>query len=221
MNGLSEFGKMVFSSKLDLSIYKKLSKEGPYVRTKYYAIDKTGLSIGFIYAPNEKGIQDYINPPRDSYYGFCIDEHKCTYVYDLLVLNNSDDKSLENYVDLKELRSKYLPLPSKNNYFDGIVYYQTSNKLDSNLYGPTIYKSKERSFYLPFVELIKERLNIRGWTTLIITPKFEENFISFTAVHCFPTRKHDNADTYIGKISYDKFEIIEMTCTEETSEYNW
>lgn len=221
MKGLSEFGKMVFTSKLEISLYKKIAKEDPYIRTKYYAIDKSGLSIGFIYAPNEKGIQDYVNPPRDSYYGFCTEEHKCTYVYDCYVLNNSDEKGLRNFVELEELRANYLPLPSKSNYFDGIVYYQTSNKLDSNFYGPTIYKSKTRSFYLPFVELIKGHLNIHGWTTLIISPSFEKDFISFTAVHCFPTRKHDNSNTYIGKISYDKFDIIEMTCTERTSEYNW
>jgi len=221
MKGLSDFGKMIFTSKLDISIYKKLSKEDPYIRTRYYAIDSTGLSIGFIYAPNEKGVQDYVNPPRDKYFGFCPEEHKSTYLYDCFVLHNSEGKELKNFVDLEELRTNYLPLPSKNNYFDGIVYYQTSKELDSKFYGPTIYRSKKRSFYLPFVELIKQHLNKQGWTNLSITPNFETEFISFTAVHSFPTRKHDNSDTYVGKISYDKFDIIEMTCVESTSDYNW
>lgn len=221
MKGLSEFGKMVFRFKTNISIYKRITKEDPYIRTKYYAIDETGLSIGYIYGPNEKGIQDYINPPKDNYYGFCIEEHKCTYVYECFVLNNSDEKKLGIYVSLDELRANYLPLPSKSNYFDGIVYYQASNKFNSNSYGPTIYRSVKRSFYLPFVELIKEHLKIQGWTTLNILPSFDKDYINFKAVHCYPTRKHDNADTYVGKISYDKFHIIEMTFTGSTSEYNW
>ena len=221
MRGLSLFGEMVFSSKDELRIYKRITREDPYIRTRYYAIDNTGLCIGYIYAPNDKGIQDYVNPPKDSYYGFCLDEHKQTYLYDCVALPNSGTEEKFNVViSLEEFRSKFLPLPNISNYFSGIVYYDTGTDYNRNHYGPTIYRGTTRSFYLPLIELIRGTLNIKGWQ-LQISPSFEKENISFVAVDNYKTRKHDNSTTYKGTISYDKFEIIEHSCIDETSEYNW
>lgn len=220
MRGLSLFGEMVLSSKTELKLYKTVAKEHPYLRTRIYAIDETGLCIGYIYAPNDKGTQDYINPPRDSYYGFCVEEHRQTYYYDCVNLNTGNETDFTLTPKLEDFRSQFLPLPNISNYFAGIVYYETSSEYNKNHYGPTIFRSKKGSFYLPFIQLIRENINIKGWQ-LQISPSFNNDNISFITIDNYKTRKHDNSATYKGTISYDKFEIVEVACIDESSEYNW
>lgn len=99
-------------------------------------------------------------------------------------------------------------------------YYNTDNQYDEEKFGPTIYRSDTRSFYLPFIELIRKHLGLDGWTVRV-KPTYEKEHIAFEAGYYWNTRKYNNWKEWTGQISYDTFDIIDIKLTEENSEYNW
>ena len=220
MDGLSKFGSMIFSSEYNLKIFKRQIKEGPYNRIIYYAIDPTGLSHGYIYGPITESLEDCKSfvARRDRYYGFYM--QKCTYVYDCVLKMGATDYADSKPVDLDLLRQDFLPLQKGGNNNKITRYYNKDIKYDVKEFDSTIYRSDTRSFYLPFIELIRKHLELDGWTVRV-TPTFEKDHIAFKAGYYWNTRKHDNWNEWTGQISYDTFDIIDIKLTEEGSEYNW
>ena len=110
MEGLSKFGSMIFASEYNLKIFRQQIKEGPYKGIRYYAIDPTGLSHGYIFGPIAEDIEGYksYTSGQDHYYGFYL--KKCTYVYDCVLQMGATDFTDSRGVDLDLLRQDFLPL---------------------------------------------------------------------------------------------------------------
>lgn len=220
MEGLSRFGRMILSSEYPLKIYYQEVKDGPYDRLKYYAIDSTGLSFGFIYGPiavninNQKSFSD-----KDRYYG---STEKNAHIYDCVEKMGAKSYEESIVVDLNLLRKNYLPLQKGGNSAAHCPYYDPRSQRTAGYWGPVIYKTKTRSFYLPFNELLIHTLKPDlGARNIRVYPAFKEEYISFKCSHVWETRKHDHERIWEGKISYDTFEIIEIEEVSYTSEHNW
>lgn len=228
MEGLAKFGQMIqpsdfFISDNQIKIYKQTINIDFYNRLKFHAIDSTGLSHGFIYGPfHEKiGKIESFNRIQDLFYGYPPNE-KCLYEYDCVVKMDVTNHEESRPVNLDILRKNYLPLMKGGNDLANLIfrYYKVKNPYNVKTYGPTIYQSDSRSFYLPFEELIRNTLQLED-RTLRITPKFEKEFISFEAIYSWRTRKYNHLKTWSGKITYDKFDIIVIDLINEESEYDW
>lgn len=214
MEGLIQFGQMIFTNrKHQIKIYKEETN-----RNKYYAIDSTGLSYGYIYGPKHQ-ISNNNLETKDLFYGFYCME-KCVYKYDCIDDFNSKSYNERNIVNIEILRKEYLPLMKGGNTFESFRYFSTSNQKDCHEYGPTIYQSDNKSFYIPFIELIRKELDLNGWN-LNVTPKFEKEYINFIAKYTWSRRKYTYWKKWEGKITYETFEIVEIKLTEEDSFYDW
>jgi hypothetical protein len=232
MVGLSKFGEMIFATNptyKSLKIYREEIKDGPWNRKKYHAIDSTGLSYGYIYGPIKDEIFEYHtgNGIKDYYYGCWDDDEKCIYTYDCVAKMGAANFEESKPVNLDELRKNYLPLlhhVNKGFFHEEILpvnqhYFWTDNWLDNRKYGPIIYRNDKRSFYLPFVELLRKELKLDRWP-LDVKPKREKDCFSFQATYSWETRKYDHWKKWKGEITYDTFEIINSEFLGEESKYN-
>lgn len=214
MEGLAKFGNLLFSSNRKLKIYKEFIIDHHSKIAKFYAIDNTGLSHGFIFGPLNKMIDKCsFSQGTGMFYGFF--EEDCTFVYDCVVNMEATDSNDSKPVDLDLLQKKYLPLKREFNR-----YFYSKVKCDLNKFGPIIYQNETRSFYLPLIELVRKRLNLENWGVCIY-PEILEEYISFNVTYSWRNRKYFHWKTWAGKISYDTFEIIEISLLEEESEYDW
>ena len=215
MEGLSKFGQMLFNSEHDVL---KLYSYG----SKYYAIDSTGLSYGFIHKPSEIIPNSLGNYHPYPYYG-----ESSIYTYDCVVKTRAQSDKDGALIGLDFLRKNYLPLP-KGPLTDHRTqrYYFPDSSLTSDYYHyrryqyenlPVIYKTNERSFYIPFEELIRKELKLTGHK-LSISPVFERDYIHFQAVLSWRQGGGNfgyDKKTWHGKISYETFDIIQVTEIEE------
>ncbi|MBK7959122.1 MAG: hypothetical protein IPK03_14145 [Bacteroidetes bacterium] len=218
MNILSQFGVLICNYRYKIEIYKQIVEDYNRALTIYYAIDKTGLVIGHIFGPTSEKMLSKGTYSEAYYFGDNM--NKLTNTYDCVDIMNSNETNELASINLENFRETYLPLNPRDFLYAGNWnHYESSNEYDYDYYGPIIWRSNKRSFYLPFLELIRNKLNL-SIVNIKVKPKFEIDCISFTAIYYYKTRRSDNSKTWIGKINYDKFEIIEIFLINETSEYN-
>ncbi len=212
MRGLSVFGQMISGSERErLKLYKHL------LNNRYYAIDQSGLSYGFIHEPS--GVSNQSNQHiKFPYYGA-----SSVYTYDCVVKMGATSEQDSLPVDLNVLRMNYLPLlngPVTDHQIQR--YYFPDENLQSDYYHyrrykyanlPVIYRTDERSFFMPFEELIRETLEMSS-DELFVSPAFEKDYIYFEAIQSW-RQSGDNFGydkrSWIGRITYDTFEIVSIS----------
>jgi hypothetical protein len=221
MGGLSDFGRLIFSLENDVRLFSERITDGPYERIKYYVIDRTGLSHGYIYGPvKEMDYSFYASyGERDRYYGGKTSIERICHAYDCVSEMNSIIYHESNPVTVDYLRENYLPLQN-GNLDESIRYYEPHTVFLKKSCGDFIYKSDVRSFYLPIKELICSHLAIELYL-VTLSVELKKTSIDVTVYKRWRTRKHDNETIYLCKISYDKFEIVSSELLDHTSEYDW
>lgn len=212
--GLIKFGEM---DRWSFGKFKIFQEDFPKIkRTKFLAIDNTGLCHGFIFGPSDVPLEWYESKKRDPFFGF---EQKYTsdkfvYFYECVQnFNNSGNKN----PSLLSFRKTFLPLQRESNEFK---YFSAGCDYDKAYIGPTIYQDKSRCVHLPFVELLCEKLELGNHTSFYIVPRYESDFIYFRGSRHWLSPRRDNWMVCEGKISYEKFEIVEFEIIEQGSESN-
>ena len=212
--GLLLFGELIRANENQISIFQLnlykdcFPREPEIIQVKYYAIDKTGLSIGFVFGPVPKETKNGYDPKFGSvnfdFFG-CTSKIKNNYVYeccDNFPFSNGYS-SLPNLDELKKHTPLLTDLPHTK-FLISSEYWDLENNRK------IIYRDDSRSFYLPLLELISSTINIQE-NRIKIFPKIEDEFISFKCYHTKSHgRKHECIHTWSGKISFDKFEIIHI-----------
>lgn len=189
-------------------------------RVKYFIIDKSGLSHGFVYGPMSEfkdNFDEHEDILIDSYYG-SFNNH--SYEYDCVINYNFHDETFTQKMDLDTFKKEFLPLPKHlelnldTPYIEGFSIARKWESYDQRLSIPFIYRNRTRSCYLPFKELIVNHLELDD---VFIKPKFNKNKIYFECTYCWRTRKRKYSKLWKGEISYNHFEIEKIDFVGEFS----
>ena len=228
MNVLAYFGQ-VFNSYSDQTfrIYKQL-KEDEFDPDKtsfiYYAVDKSGLVHRRVFGPSSEFSKKTENS-KNKLFGSFEGEAFKKYAYeciDNLNPKSNDDFDTINIDTIKE----YLPLkPAKKFTRNLDFYWETIDEDDNIHFGPLIYKSDNRSFNLPIIELVRKHLEIELYNLyyyhLTIDTNVTEECIMVRIKYYWRTRKHNHYKYWISKISYEDFSLFDVKMVGEESEYDW
>lgn len=191
-SGLINFGSLLLRNlKFNpLTIYKAEHNTEFGFKTVYYAIDKLGVSHGYIYGPNVKyEFNPFCNLSDNLYFG----NGK---VEEYFLVN--DWKNKPNRIDIKDFFS-YLPLKfSEKKQFK--LYSTLNNK-------KIIYQDKYSAFEIPFEEMLVKELKISFAEDLTILNKRDHfEFKCINTIHRF---KQDNITTlFEGRIDKKTFKVI-------------
>jgi hypothetical protein len=219
LESVAKFGNMLSSMQGDFGIYKTVNNKERYELKKYYLIDNTGLVYGYINGPSIERESRKLTYFPHPYYG-SENPGKCAYVYDCVLMMN-DSTSNTRPVDLNYLRKNYLPLANKKTHMNAQIYHTSENRVDIGRFGPMIYKAKDRSFYLPFVELVRNWLSFDDLKRVWVEPTLEDDYILIEVTHTWSTRKWVHYKQWRGKVAYSTFEIFDFELINENSEYSW
>ncbi|GAB3710065.1 hypothetical protein [Flavobacterium koreense] len=192
-SGLINFGSLLLRNlKLNpLTIYQTEHDTDFGFKTVYYAIDRLGVSHGYIYGPNAKYEFNPLCDLSDNLYfgNGKVEEYSLVYNW----------KNKPNQIDFNDFFS-YLPL--KLSFEKQFKLYSTFNNRK------IIYQDKYSAFEIPFEELLLKELKISFVEDLTILNK--SDYFEFKCVHTIHRFKQDNISTlFEGRIDKKTFEIIE------------
>ena len=180
---------------------------------KYYFIDSTGLSHGYISSATllELKKSDVVeNNYGDPFL------NKAYSLYDFVYTNPSSVNLKFDAINLEFVIKNYTPLlppPSGK-------YYNTEIRENINQCSTIICTKNNQSFCLPIVELVCNKLNLE-WERINVVTTLEKEYIKFAAAKSWGSKKYNNTTTYVGKISYENLEIIEIEDIGTEREYDW
>jgi hypothetical protein len=225
--GLSEFGQINYREKIGLKIYAENIGRNSFLgqKTIFHAIDETGLVHGSIFGPSLELVHPFANsdlakkvlyPNPCEFYGTLNVGASDDYDYIVKMYAKSYEESIP--VNLAELRNKYLPLRRGYQINDN-RYFDLSPKADNYHRNAIIYKSNDRSFEIPFYQLLATEEKLPDWQTSSFIPKLNEDCVSFQLEKYNRTFKYEYTQDWAGKISYDTFEIIAFEFLGESKEY--
>lgn len=223
-SGLMDFAAQI-SCIDNISIYKKDVIINDRSFSKFFAIDASGLSHGYIIGPEKEFVtpKTSLSLPevvggydglRMTYGRTNYEQYKAQYE---CVDRFDSDNNKHGHISIEEVRNNYLPLSNLAS-----DYVKASLDIDIKKYGPLIYhNSSYRSFHLPFVGLIIDYFK---------NCSNELNLKVYVSENCFSlktdfinrsrwTKQRDVREYWEGEISYTTFEIEKASLVKTETEY--
>lgn len=180
----------------------------------FYFADDLGLISAFILGPNfeDKNNNFSLRKDKDIFFGHELGiNEKNTNTFGCFQDYEKGSNNPVKKVDLKMLYSDFLPLPSDkwsrvNNYKVSVHDSILIRGSESN--NSLILQSDKRTFFLPFDELIFPVVGEQGRLRVSAHPN--ENYFEIWISRVTRIRKKEITEKWNGKVSYDKFELIEF-----------
>ena len=189
----------------------------------FYFVDDLGLISAWIIGPDLENEEEIFYGRRNLFFGHRLGiNEKKTNIFGCFQDYEKGIKTSIDKVDLKKLRSDFLPLPSDewniaNKYKFAARDYVFSRGTESN--NNLILQTDRRTFFLPFDELVLPEVGERGIISVYAKPTDKNFEISvFKKTHM---RKKEMTESWKGKVSYENFKLLEFEFLYREFDNTW
>jgi hypothetical protein len=230
MGGLAKLGKHIdlyqgaFPDR-KYSIYSSYYRpfDNSFEGKIFYFVDDLGLISAYVIGPDLGNEKEIFFGRRSLFFGHKLGMNETnTNIFGCFQDYEKGIESPVEKVDLKKLLSDFLPLPSDkwnrvNKYNSSARDYVFSRGSESN--NNLILQTDKRTFFIPFDELVRPKIGNNG--SINVYGKPEENYFEISVYKKTRMRKYELTESWKGKVSYDKFDLLELEFVDKDYYNTW